>query len=152
IRRVTTDIFERQQFNTAIAAIMELSNAITDFAATQTVQSAALREAVETAVQLLGPMAPHICEELWHALGHKALLALSAWPVFDEAAAKDDKVTVVVQVNGKKRAELQVAADSSEDVIQQAALSDPGVKQFTDGKSIKKSIYVKGRLLNLVVA
>ena len=152
IRRVSTDIFERQQFNTAIAAIMELSNAITDFAATQTVQSAALREAVETAVQLLGPMAPHICEELWHALGHKELLALSAWPVFDEAAAKDDKVTVVVQVNGKKRAELQVAADSSEDVIQQAALSDPGVKQFTDGKSIKKSIYVKGRLLNLVVA
>ncbi|HNF97106.1 MAG TPA: leucine--tRNA ligase, partial [Pseudomonadota bacterium] len=152
IRRVTTDIFERQQFNTAIAAIMELSNAITDFAATQTVQSAALREAVETAVQLLGPMAPHICEELWQALSHKTLLALSAWPVFDEAAAKDDKVTVVVQVNGKKRAELQVAADSSEDVIQQAALSDPGVKQFTDGKSIKKSIYVKGRLLNLVVA
>ena len=72
--------------------------------------------------------------------------------MFDEAATKDDKVTVVVQVNDKKRAELQVAADSSEDVIQQAALSDPGVKQFTDGKSIKKSIYVKGRLLNLVVA
>ena len=152
IRRVSTDIFERQQFNTAIAAIMELSNAISDFLATQTAQSPALREAIETAVLLLGPMAPHITEELWHALGHTDLLALHAWPVFDEAAARDDQLTIVVQVNGKKRAELLVAAEEGEASIQKLALQDPGVRQFTDGKTIKKSIFVKGRLLNLVVA
>jgi leucyl-tRNA synthetase len=152
IRRVSTDIFERQQFNTAIAAIMELSNAISDFLATQTAQSPALREAIETAVLLLGPMAPHITEELWHALGHTDLLALHAWPVFDEAAARDDQLTIVVQVNGKKRAELLVAAEAGEEIIQKLALQDPGVKQFTEGKTIKKSIFVKGRLLNLVVA
>lgn len=152
IRRVSTDLFERQQFNTAIAAIMELSNAISDFVGTQTAQSPALRESIETAVQLLGPMAPHICEELWHALGHNKLLALSAWPVFDEAAARDDQLTIVVQVNGKKRAELLVAADAGEEHITKLALADAGVLQFTDGKSIKKAIFVKGRLLNLVVA
>jgi leucyl-tRNA synthetase len=152
IRRVSTDLFERQQFNTAIAAIMELSNAISDFVSTQTAQSPALRESIETAVQLLGPMAPHICEELWHALGHNELLALSAWPVFDEAAARDDQLTIVVQVNGKKRAELLVAADAGEEHITKLALADAGVLQFTDGKSIKKAIFVKGRLLNLVVA
>jgi len=152
IRRVTTDVFERQQFNTAIAAIMELTNAISDFLGSQTEDSAALREAICTAVQLLGPLAPHIGEELWQALGHTDLLALHPWPVFDEAAARDDEVTVVVQVNGKKRAELTVPVGADEPFVLQQALAEPGVQPFTAGKTIKKSIYVPGRILNLVVA
>ena len=152
IRRVTTDVFERQQFNTAIAAIMELTNAISDFLGSQTEDSAALREAICTAVQLLGPLAPHIGEELWQALGHTDLLALHPWPVFDEAAARDDEVTVVVQVNGKKRAELTVPVGAEEPFVLQQALAEPGVYPFTAGKTIKKSIYVPGRILNLVVA
>ena len=152
IRRVSTDIFERHQFNTAIAAIMELSNAITDFLAKESAQSPALRESIETAVLLLGPMAPHLTEELWQALGHTDLVALHPWPVFDEAAARDDQLTIVVQVNGKKRAELLVPAEASEQQITQQALADGAVRQFSEGKTIKKAIYVKGRLLNLVVA
>lgn len=99
-----------------------------------------------------GPTAPHLTEELWQALGHTDLVALHPWPVFDEAAARDDQLTIVVQVNGKKRAELLVPADASEQQITQQALADGAVRQFSEGKTIKKSIYVKGRLLNLVVA
>ena len=157
IRRVTTDLFERLQYNTAIAAIMELSNEAGDFLTAATAAEGgarltpALREALESAVLLLCPMAPHLCEELWRALGHDSFAAATAWPVCDDDIARDDQVTVVVQVNGKKRGDVLVAPDADEAAVTALALRDPNVAQHTQGKTIRKSIFVKGRLLNLVV-
>jgi len=152
IRRITNDLFERLQFNTAIAAIMELSNEISDYLAKEGAQlTPALREALETAVLLLAPMAPHACEEMWHALGHSDFVVAHAWPVWDEASARDDQVTVVVQVNGKKRGDVLVPPDADEARVTELALRDHNVQQHLTGKSIKKSIFVKGKLLNLVV-
>ncbi len=165
IRRVTHDVFERQQYNTAIAAVMELCNDTGDAVghgpghgpgATVPVPvsmsiSRAAREAIETAVLLLAPMAPHIAEELWHALGHDDLVALHPWPVYDEAAARDEQIVIVVQVNGKKRAELSVAPEAGEDEVKALALADANVAQHLAGKPLRKAIFVKGRLLNLVV-
>jgi leucyl-tRNA synthetase len=152
IRRVTNDLFERLQFNTAIAAIMELSNEISDYLAKDGASlTAALREALESAVLLLSPMAPHVSEELWHILGHKDFIATHAFPTWDEAAARDDQVAVVVQVNGKRRGEVLVPPDAEEAQVTELALRDGNVQQHVAGKSIRKSVFVKGRLLNLVV-
>ena len=96
-------------------------------------------------------MAPHLCEELWRALGHDSFAAATAWPVCDDDIARDDQVTVVVQVNGKKRGDVLVAPDADEAAVTALALRDPNVAQHTQGKTIRKSIFVKGRLLNLVV-
>src|SRR5262249_41249850 len=146
-------IFERLQFNTAIAGIMELCNEISDYLAIEgAAHTPALREALESAVLLLTPMAPHLCEELWHTLGHSDYVVSHLWPIFDEAIARDDLVTIVVQVNGKKRGEIIAAPNAEEGVVKELALRDPNVAQHTEGKSIKKVIFVKGRLLNLVVA
>jgi leucyl-tRNA synthetase len=153
IRRVTHDIFQRQQFNTAIAAVMELCNetgdAIAQGAKGDAISPAA-REAIETAVLLLTPMAPHIGEELWHALGHDDLAALHPFPVYDEAAARDEQIVIVVQVNGKKRGELSIAPETGEDEVKALALADPNVALHLQGKPLRKAIFVKGRLLNLV--
>jgi len=155
IRRVTNDIFERLQFNTAIAAIMELCNEISDFLGKPAGASLtpALREALETAVLLLSPMAPHISEELWHALGHSDFAATHPFPVHSEEIARDEQVTIVVQVNGKKRGDVLVAPDADEALVKELALQDANVAQHIQGqgKTIKKVIFVKGRLLNLVV-
>ncbi len=154
IRRVTSDIFDRLQFNTAIAAIMELCNEISEYlAADGAMQSLALREALEAATLLLAPMAPHICEELWRDLGHNDFAAEHPFPVCDEAIARDEQVTVVIQVNGKKRGEVLVAPDAEEAAVQALALQDSNVFQHITGagKTVKKAIFVKGRLLNLVV-
>ena len=155
IRRVTSDIFERLQFNTAIAAIMELCNEVSDYLARAEAnklgQSVALREALESAVLLLAPMAPHICEELWRLLGHQDFVASHAWPVCDDEIARDDQVTVVVQVNGKRRGEVLVAPDADEGTAKELALRDANVAQHVQDKTIRKVIFVKGRLLNLVV-
>lgn len=151
IFRVSTDLFERQQFNTAIAAIMELTNALSDHVGAHPTGTPVLTEAIETAVLLLAPLAPHICEELWRALGHDTQLAQGPWPVFDAMAARDDTMTVVVQVNGKRRAELLLPVDADEETVRQKALCEPCVIPFIVGKEPKKVIYVKGRILNLVV-
>jgi leucyl-tRNA synthetase len=154
IRRVTTDLFDRLQYNTAIAAIMELCNETSDYitaAGGGATLTPALREAIDSAVLLLCPMAPHLCEELWEKLGHAPFCAAAPWPICDEAIARDEHVTVVVQVNGKKRGELLVAPDADEATALAMAQADVNVAQYLSGKTLRKTIFVKGRLLNLVV-
>ena len=100
---------------------------------------------------ILSPFAPHVGEELWQRLGGKTTLAYEPWPAFDPALVKDDVIEIGVQVNGKARASIQIPADADEAVAKGIALDDAKIKDFVAGKAIKKVIYVKGRILNLIV-
>ncbi|MEZ4599452.1 MAG: leucine--tRNA ligase [Syntrophotaleaceae bacterium] len=151
IRKVTEDIDGRFHFNTAIAAIMELVNAIYAFEEKQN-HTGVLREAIESVVRLLAPFVPHMSEELWRILGHEGGLDKAGWPVWREEALVEDEKTLVVQVNGKVRGKVTVAADASEDEIRQAALADANVARFLEEKQIRKVIIVPGRLVNVVVS
>jgi leucyl-tRNA synthetase len=143
IKRVSEDL-ETLSFNTAISAMMELTNHLTK----QPVRS---RSVLKTFVLLLSPFAPHLAEELWNSLGGTPTLAYEAWPSYDESLLKADTVEVPVQINGKLKAKLKVAADLSKEALEQAAMSDAKVKGLLEGKSIKKVIVVPGKLVNLVV-
>ena len=169
IRRVTGDIEQRQQLNTAVSAMMELVNELYTFSehtasgqpgrrADGTAPPAervevlhVMREAVDALVRMLAPFAPHTAEELWERLGHAGGLAAARWPDFDAAVAKADEVVVPVQVNGKVRARLTVAADASETELEKAALAEPGVAAYTAGKTVVKVVVAKGRLVSVVV-
>jgi leucyl-tRNA synthetase len=151
IRKVTEDIDERFHFNTAIAAVMELLNTLQSFESTTPQSPAVLREALDSMVLLLAPFVPHITEELWQRLGHSDTLSNSAWPEFDPAAVADEEVLVVVQVNGKLRSKITVAAGTDEEVIKAAALADEKILPFLTGVQIRKVISVPGKLVNIVV-
>jgi len=155
IRRVTADIEQRQQLNTAVSAMMELVNELYAFVATasaeRTETKLVMREAIEALVRMLSPFAPHTAEELWEQLGQANGLTTAAWPDFDAEVAKADEVVIPVQVNGKVRARLTVAADASEQELEQAALADPGVASYTAGKTVAKVVVAKGRLVSIVV-
>jgi leucyl-tRNA synthetase len=150
IKKVTEDIDGRFHFNTAIAAVMELVNAIYGFkSATET--PGVLREALEATVLLLHPFVPHICEDLWQQLGHEGGIEEAGWPDYDEAALVADEITIVVQVNGKVRGKLVTAVAADRGTIEAAALSEPNVQRFIEGKQVRKVIIVPGRLVNVVV-
>jgi len=152
IRKVTDDIEERFHFNTAIAAVMELVNALASFDGKKDPGCApVLKEAVESVVLLLAPFVPHVAEELWEGLGHSGGIGKASWPVWDEAALVEDEVTIVVQVNGKLRGKVSVAAGAGEEEVRTAALADGKVLAHTEGKTVRKIIYVPGKLLNIVV-
>jgi leucyl-tRNA synthetase len=152
IGKVTGDIEERFHFNTAISAVMELVNSIYAFEPKNHPANApVLKEAVESVVLLLVPFVPHICEELWESLGHADGVEASGWPAYDAEVAVEDELLVVVQVNGKLRGKITVEAAAAEDEVKAAALNDDKVKSFIDGKSVKKVIYVPGKLVNIVV-
>jgi leucyl-tRNA synthetase len=145
IKKVGEDI-EHLRFNTAISAMMILVRHLGSLPATP-------RESAKALALLVSPFAPHIGEELWQRLGATTpTLAYEPWPTFDPALVKDDVIEIGVQVNGKARASIQIAVDADEATAQAAALADPKVQQWTNGKTIKKVIYVKGRILNLIVA
>lgn len=147
IKKVTDDIY-RLSFNTAIAALMEYVN---DLYKLKTEGfSPAWQSALETLVQLVQPFAPHMAAELWRQLGHDSQLDFVDWPDFDDAKIMQDTMTIVVQVNGKVRAKLQVATSAGEDKIKQLALSDESVKRYVVGEP-KKVIYVKGKLISIVI-
>jgi leucyl-tRNA synthetase len=152
IKKVTEDIDERFHFNTVIASCMELVNALYQFNVRKedphSVQ--ALREAVNSVVLLLSPFAPHICAELWEALGHKDTLENHPWPEFDPELIKADEMLIILQVNGKVREKITVPADATEDYVKEYALKQEKVQQFLDGKTPKKVIYVPSKLLNIV--
>ncbi|XOF35122.1 MAG: leucine--tRNA ligase [Candidatus Electrothrix sp. YB6] len=154
IRRVTDSIESNFHFNTAIAGVMELVNQISSTAgegAEQSVNKAVLQEALQTVLILLLPMVPHFCEELWQLTGHENSLDREQWPDFDPEAAREDELTIVVQVNGKVRSRLQVPADSTEDALKEKALADERIVSFTAGKTPKKIIVVQGKLVNIVL-
>ena len=151
------DDFDRNNFNTAIAAIMELSNLVGEYLRTASLEArrscdhaeAFDRDIAETLVKLMAPIAPHWAEELWHeALGHEGSVHVEAWPEFDPEQAKADEVELAVQVNGKVKARITVAADAAEDAVREAALE--AVSKATAGKDIKKVVVVPGRLVNIV--
>ena len=153
IVRVTEDIDERIHLNTAIAALMELTNEIyrLEESVANGAGPAALAEALDVLVQLLCPFAPHVSEQMWADLGHDRPLVDAPWPVADAVALEETSVEVAVQVNGKVRGRVTVAVGASEDAHRAAALADPAVKPHVDGKTVVKSIIVIGRLVNLVV-
>jgi len=144
IAKVTADLDE-MKFNTAISALMVYNNHLTKLEVRP-------KSAVEPFVLLLSPFAPHMGEELWQALGHAETLAYEPWPKADPALLKADTIEVPVQVNGKLRSKLVVAADSDEKTLEAAALADEKIKAFIGGKQIKKVIVAKGKLVNVVVA
>ena len=150
IRKVTEDIDGRFHFNTAIAAVMELVNGIYAFGPKEAYPGA-LREALESVIRLLCPFVPHLAEELWSCLGHSERLEQAGWPTWDPAALVEEEKTLVVQVNGKVRGKITVAADAAEEQIRQTALADPNVARFLEGKNPTKIVIVPGRLISVVV-
>jgi leucyl-tRNA synthetase len=146
IAKVTDDVGRRFAFNTAIAAVMELTNGLS-----RDTSAPGARFAAETAVSLLQPYAPHVTEELWQRLGHERLWE-QPWPVADEAMLERDTFELVVQVNGKVRDRLQVAAALSEDELIELAKASPRVQAYLDSATIEQTIVVPRKLVNLVVA
>ncbi|MBW1850842.1 MAG: leucine--tRNA ligase [Deltaproteobacteria bacterium] len=155
IKKVTDDIETRFHFNTAIAAVMELVNVLTQFANSEgekdDVAWSVVREGVEAAVVLLSPVVPHITEELWQLLGHDKNLLEFAWPGYREDALEVQTRLVVLQVNGKVRSRIEVPAFYNEKQIEAEALADERVQRFIEGKAVKKVIVVKKKLVNIVV-
>jgi len=150
IAKCSDDIGRRFTFNTAIAAVMELMNALNKFADTSEQGRAVMQEALEAIILMLSPMVPHISHQLWQALGKQTVIIDEAWPQVDESALKRDSVEIVVQVNGKLRSRISVAADADKDTIEQMAVADENVKRFTEDKQIVKVIVVPGKLVNIV--
>ncbi len=150
IKRVTED-FSNFHFNTALAALMECNNVLIKQQHAPVAHTAAYREALQTMMQLLAPMAPHITEELWHQTGHTSSIHLTDWPIYDEAMTRDEVFTLVVQVNGKVRERIEVAADISEDEVRRLVLTNPKVASFIGDATVQKVIYIPGRLANIVV-
>ena len=157
IKKVTEDLDGRFHFNTAISAVMELVNSVYAFEPPITegpereLALRVLREAVEATVMLMAPFVPHISEELWETLGHSGSIFQEQWLRYDEAATKADEVLIVVQVNGKVRSRITVAADAGNEDVQEIALADERIQSFTEGKTIRKVIVVPKKLVNIVV-
>ena len=152
LTKVSDDIGRRHTFNTAIAAIMELMNAVAKMTDDSQQARAVLQEALEIVVLMLSPITPHISHYLWQQLGHDEAIVNVAWPEIDESAMVQDKVELMVQVNGKLRSKISVAADANKESIESLALADESVQRFIDGNEIRKVIVVPGRLINIVVA
>jgi leucyl-tRNA synthetase len=145
---------ERFRFNKAVARIRELSNALEKLdakAGEHAGDGAVLREGLEVLVRLIGPMMPHLAEELWSALGHDTLLVDSVWPVADAALATEDTATVAVQVNGKLRATLHLPKDIAKEEAEALALAEPNVQRALEGKPVRKVIVVPNRVINVVI-
>ncbi len=172
IRRVTTDLDPRVHLNTAVSGLMELVNELyafcgrteclkigqhpdaipADGAVERAGTIAVLKEAVEALVRMLSPFAPHMTEELWEMLGHVDGIVVSGWPAFDEEVARLEEVVIPVQVNGKVRARLTVAAGTAEDRLRELAVADPQVAKHLEGKTVKKVVVAGGRLVSIVVS
>ncbi|WP_054691961.1 leucine--tRNA ligase [Syntrophomonas palmitatica] len=150
IKKVSEDIEERFNFNTAISAIMELSNALNSYKDQASPDLAVMKETVESMLLLLSPFSPHICEELWQACGHTQSIYLQKWPAYDAEALKQDEVEIAVQISGKVRERLKVPADASEEDLKKIAMGSNKIKQLIEGKNIVKVIVVPGKLVNIV--
>ena len=151
IKKVTRDI-EDEKFNTAVASMMEMVNGLYKIKESQEIDmSDEWRFALESLIQILAPFAPHITEELWHEMGHDDTVHVGRWPKWDEKYLKSDTMTIIVQVNGKLRAKLELPSDMDKQGVEAAALADENVQKFTNNKPPKKMVYVPGKLVNIVV-
>jgi leucyl-tRNA synthetase len=151
IKRVTNDIERQYHFNTAIAALMELVNEASAFEPETEEDWGTYRFALETALLLLSPFAPHITEELWAALGNEPGMFNRPWPRWDEEAAREEEVELVVQVNGKVRSKLMIPAGLPEEEVRRKALDEPKIRELTGDKPVRKLFVVKGKLVNIVI-
>lgn len=158
IQKVSDDYARRHTFNTAIAAVMELSNAIAKVSERQEQDRAVIQEALEACVKLLMPIIPHAGESLWENLAQntstlsQTTLLRDAWPEFDEAALAQQSIELVIQVNGKLRGRINVDTDASQESIEKTALKEPSIQRFLEQKTVRKLIVVPGRLVNIVVS
>ena len=143
VKKVSEDL-ETLKYNTAIAALMTLLNQIYD-------AGSITKKELETFISLLNPIAPHICEEINETIGNSYLLATAPWPAYDEAKCVDDEIEIAVQVNGKVRGKVVIPADSDAESAVAKAKVEPSVLPFLEGKTVVKELYVKGRLVNIVV-
>ncbi len=151
LAKVTDDFGRRRTFNTAIAAVMELMNALARFEHDGPAARAVRQEALELVVLMLAPVVPHVCHALWHALGRETAVIDERWPVPDSETLAQDVLEIVVQVNGKLRGRINVPASADEETVKQAALNDANVQRFVLDKPVRKVIVVKGKLVNVVV-
>ena len=151
IAKVSDDVGRRYTFNTAIAAVMELLNAVTRFEDETPQGRALVREALDAAVLLLSPIVPHTCHALWKALGHESAVVDAPWPQVDESALERDVVEMVVQVNGKLRGRIQVSTGADRESIEETALADENVRRHIGDSEVRKVILVPGKLVNVVV-
>jgi leucyl-tRNA synthetase len=150
IAKVSDDVGRRYKFNTAVAACRELINTVSTYDG-EHANRAIVQEALEAVVLMLAPVIPHICHSLWQTLGHTQPVIDARWPVADTAAMTRDELELVVQVNGKLRGHVTVAADAERDAIEAAALAADNVARFIEGKTVRKVIVVPGKLVNVVV-
>ena len=151
LAKVTDDIGRRRTFNTAIAAVMELLNVVTKHTPRSAQDRSVLQEALDIAVLALSPIVPHVTHALWRALGHTTALIDEPWMPVDAGALETSTIEMVVQVNGKLRARISIAADADERAAREAALADPHVQKFVAGAAVRKVIVVPGKLVNVVV-
>lgn len=154
LKKVTIDLYERFAFNTAISGMMELTNALYAYrekVAEADQNSLVVAEAIQTAVLMIAPFCPHLAEELWHRLGYSTSIHLESWPAYDEAVAQADTVEIAVQINGKVRERLDVAAGLNAAETEAAALASEKVQAMIAGKQVVKVIPVPGKLVNIVV-
>jgi leucyl-tRNA synthetase len=150
ITKVSDDIGRRNTFNTAIAAIMELMNHLGKASITSTEDRVVMHEAIRAVVLMLTPIVPHLSHHLWNMIGDGKPVENTAWPVVDPTALVEDKKLIIVQVNGKLRAKITVSADATKEAVEEISFNDVNVSKFIDGKTVRKVIYVPGKLLNIV--
>jgi leucyl-tRNA synthetase len=150
IATVSDYLGRRQTFNTAIAAFMELLNHLQKAPQVNDSDRAIMGEALLAMLKMLNPITPHICQTLWTKLGYTGSIEFSSWPEADANALVEDEKLIVIQVNGKVRAKMTIAADTAGDVVESMALEQENVKSFTDGKTVRKVIYIQGKLVNIV--
>ncbi|MCX8027048.1 MAG: leucine--tRNA ligase [Thermodesulfovibrionales bacterium] len=151
IKKVTTDIERDFHFNTAISAMMEFVNLLSSVEPNDKKTYNTIETCLKNLILLLSPFAPHISEELWHQMGEQRSVSLSPWPTWDEALTLEDEVELVIQVNGKLRAKIMIPANTPDDKIKELAINNPNVLKFISGKTVRKTIIVGGRLVNVVV-
>jgi leucyl-tRNA synthetase len=150
IKRVTEDL-SHFRFNTALAALMECNNVLIKQQNENVAHSAAFQRTLATMMQLLAPLAPHITEELWHLTGHRTSIHTSDWPTYDEALTKEETFTLVMQINGKVRERVEVAAGISEAEVRELVVNNPRITSFIGETTVQKIIYIPGKLVNIVV-
>ncbi len=151
IKKVTTDIEKRLQFNTAIASMMELFNEVSAFTPETDNDWAVLRFSIKNILLMLSPFTPHLAEELWEVIGERRSILEQEWPEWDEEAAREEEIELVIQVNGKLRAKTMVPAGLDDERIREMALGEPKIRKLIEGRTIRKVIVVKGKLVNIVV-